>query len=342
MTRKFALHTHKKVDAADFAEALNEEQLAVATAPGGPMLVVAGAGTGKTRALTYRLAWLVRAGVDPGRILLVTFTNRAAREMVHRVELLVEQETRHLWAGTFHHVANRILRQYGSKLGISPEFTILDREDASGLLKSCVPESGVRIEKKRFPQKNVLMEISSFLQNTLQPLEEVLARRYPMFADQCEDIQRVLELYAVRKRERQFLDYDDLLSGLAHPPDAACGRPADPLRPVPAHPGGRVPGHERDPGRDRGRAGVEAPERLRRRGRLAVHLQLPRRELREHPAVQGALPGRPGVPARDELPLRAGDPGPGERQHRAQRAPAAEGTARRAAVRAEAGRVVLP
>ena len=91
MTRKFVLHTHKKVDATDFAEALNEEQLAVATAPGGPMLVVAGAGTGKTRALTYRLAWLVRAGVDPGRILLVTFTNRAAREMVHRVELLVEQ-----------------------------------------------------------------------------------------------------------------------------------------------------------------------------------------------------------------------------------------------------------
>ncbi len=151
MTRKFVLHTHKKVDATDFSEALNEEQLAVATAPGGPMLVVAGAGTGKTRALTYRLAWLVRAGVDPGRILLVTFTNRAAREMVHRVELLVEQQTRHLWAGTFHHVANRILRQYGSKLGISPEFTILDREDASGLLKSCVPESGVPIEQEALP-----------------------------------------------------------------------------------------------------------------------------------------------------------------------------------------------
>ena len=212
MTRKFVLHTHKKVDATDFSEALNAEQLAVATAPGGPMLVVAGAGTGKTRALTYRLAWLVRAGVDPGRILLVTFTNRAAREMVHRVELLVEQQTQHLWAGTFHHIANRILRQYGSKLGISPEFSILDREDASGLLKACVPESGVRIEKKRFPQKKVLMEISSFLQNTLQPLEEVLARRYPMFADQGEDIRRVLDLYAVHKRERQFLDYDDLLS----------------------------------------------------------------------------------------------------------------------------------
>src|SRR5208337_3280677 len=91
--------------------------------------------------------------------------------------------------------------------------TILDREDASGLLKSCVPESGVRIEKKRFPQKAVLMGICSFVQNTLRPLDEILARRYPMFSDQGEEIRAVLDLYAARKRERQLLDYDDLLAG---------------------------------------------------------------------------------------------------------------------------------
>ena len=213
MTRKFVLQARKRVDIADFAAELNEEQLAVATAAGGPMLVIAGAGSGKTRALTYRLAWLVRAGVDPSRILLATFTNRAAREMVHRAELLVERKTRQLWAGTFHHIANRILRQYGGKLGITPDFTILDREDASDLLKSCVPDAGIAIEKKRFPQKKVLMEISSFVQNTLEPLEKMLARRYPMFLDDAEQIERVLQLYAIRKRERQFLDYDDLLKG---------------------------------------------------------------------------------------------------------------------------------
>jgi len=93
------------------------------------MLVVAGAGSGKTRALTYRLAWLVGHGVDPSRIMLVTFTNRAAREMLSRVELLVKQQTKDLWGGTFHHIANRLLRQYGSALGIQPDFSILDRDE---------------------------------------------------------------------------------------------------------------------------------------------------------------------------------------------------------------------
>jgi hypothetical protein len=120
--------------------------------------------------------------------MLVTFTNRAAREMLNRVELLVKQQTRHIGGGTFHHIANRILRQYGPKIGIANDFTILDREDASDLLKSCVPEAGIAIEKRRFPQKRVLMEISSFLQNTLEPLEQLLVRRYPMFLEECEQI----------------------------------------------------------------------------------------------------------------------------------------------------------
>ena len=212
MARKFTLTSRSAAWQIDFAADLNDEQLAVATAPGGPMLVVAGAGSGKTRALTYRLAWLVNNGVDPSRIMLVTFTNRAAREMLSRVEVLVKQKTRDIWGGTFHHIANRILRRHGKMLDISPDFTILDREDSKDLIASCVQDAGVDIRKRRFPQKSVLAAISSFVQNTLEPLEDVLANRYPMFIREVGEIEKVLMLYTARKRERQLLDFDDLLS----------------------------------------------------------------------------------------------------------------------------------
>jgi DNA helicase-2/ATP-dependent DNA helicase PcrA len=212
MARKFTLQSRTAAGDIDFGADLNPEQLAVATAPGGPTLVVAGAGSGKTRALTYRLAWLVHHGVDPGRIMLVTFTNRAAREMLSRVEVLVQQKTRDIWGGTFHHIANRILRLHGRRLGIAPDFTILDREDAKDLLASCVQEAGVDTSQRRFPQKNVLAAISSFLQNTLEPLSAVLTKRFPMFIQEQDGIEKVLVLYAAKKRERQLLDFDDLLS----------------------------------------------------------------------------------------------------------------------------------
>jgi DNA helicase-2/ATP-dependent DNA helicase PcrA len=162
--------------------------------------------------LTYRLAWLVHNGVDCSRIMLVTFTNRAAREMLSRVELLVRHKTRDIWGGTFHHIGNRILRQHGKILGISPDFTILDREDAKDLIASCVQEAGVDIRKKRFPQKSVLVAISSFVQNTLEPLDAVLTKRYPMFVEEAAEIEKVLVLYAAKKLQRQLLDFDDLLS----------------------------------------------------------------------------------------------------------------------------------
>jgi len=212
MARRFVLQARRGGSGVDFAGELNAEQYAVATASGGPMLVIAGAGSGKTRALTYRLAWLVAQGTDPSRILLVTFTNRAAREMLSRVELLVKQKTQQLWGGTFHHIANRILRQHGSRLDIAPDFTILDREDARDLLGACVAEANVPIHEKRFPQKRVLASISSFLQNTLEPLDQVLLKRYPMFQSQAPHLARVLALYEERKRRAQMLDYDDLLS----------------------------------------------------------------------------------------------------------------------------------
>jgi len=212
MTRKFTLKSRTAADEIDFSADLNKEQLAVATAPGGPMLVIAGAGSGKTRALTYRLSWLVHNGIEPSRILLVTFTNRAAREMLSRVEVLVRQKTKDIWGGTFHHIANRLLRQHGKKLNISPDFTILDREDSRDLIASCVQEAGVDIHNRRFPRRSVLSAISSFVQNTLEPLETVLTKRYPMFVRETEEIEKVLVLYATRKMERQLLDFDDLLS----------------------------------------------------------------------------------------------------------------------------------
>jgi len=213
MARKFRLESRSATGSIDFADELNAEQLAVATAAGGPMLVVAGAGSGKTRALIYRLAWLVHNGVDPSRIMLVTFTNRAAREMLSRVEVLVKQKTKDIWGGTFHHIANRILRQYGQKVGVRPDFTIMDREDSRDLIASCVQEAGVDIRKRRFPRKGVLGAISSFMQNTLEPLEAVLAKRYPMFIQDTAEIEKVLQLYIEKKRVRQMLDFDDLLSG---------------------------------------------------------------------------------------------------------------------------------
>lgn len=176
------------------------------------MLVVAGAGSGKTRALTYRVAWLIAQGVPPSRIMLATFTNRAAREMLHRVQMLIQHETNEVWGGTFHHLGNRMLRKHAAHLGISPDFTILDREDARDVIGSCIAELGITTTAQRFPNKTVLAAIASFMQNTLMPLDETVRRRYPMFFYALDDIARVLARYAERKRALGLMDYDDLLT----------------------------------------------------------------------------------------------------------------------------------
>src|SRR5213080_90390 len=127
----------------DYARELNEQQHAAVTAPPGPALVIAGAGSGKTRTLTYRVAYLLEQGVPAERILLLTFTNKAAREMMRRVAGLLGQELQTLWGGTFHSIGNRILRQHATLLGYQRDFTILDREDARHLITACVAESGI-------------------------------------------------------------------------------------------------------------------------------------------------------------------------------------------------------
>src|SRR5437870_7914267 len=122
----------------DYARELNEQQYAAVTAPPGPALVIAGAGSGKTRTLIYRVAYLLEQGIPPDRILLLTFTNKAAREMMRRVADFLGQELASLWGGTFHSIGNRILRRHAKVLGYEPDFIILDREDAKHLISTCV------------------------------------------------------------------------------------------------------------------------------------------------------------------------------------------------------------
>jgi DNA helicase-2/ATP-dependent DNA helicase PcrA len=199
---------------ARYREELNEEQFAVATAPAGSALVIAGAGSGKTRAITYRVAYLVEHGVAPARIMLATFTNRAAREMLRRVEQLTggtSDVARRVWGGTFHRIANLCLRRHAESIGYTPNFSILDAEDARDFLSVCVDEAGVDTKARRFPKAEVLQDIISFATNTDTPIADVVPRRHPHFEPLVQQITRVDRLYMERKRERNVMDYDDLL-----------------------------------------------------------------------------------------------------------------------------------
>ncbi|HBA53895.1 MAG TPA: ATP-dependent DNA helicase, partial [Syntrophorhabdus aromaticivorans] len=139
-----------------YEEELNEEQLAVVTCSNGPILVIAGAGSGKTRVVTYRVAWLLEQGASPNSILLLTFTNKAAREMLHRVEHLMKIDTRYIWGGTFHHIGNIILRQHGDLVGFPKNFTILDNEDAKDLIDVVIKDAKIDKKARRFPRSGIL------------------------------------------------------------------------------------------------------------------------------------------------------------------------------------------
>src|SRR2546428_6706614 len=163
MSREYVLERFQKPVTLqiDYARELNPQQLAAVQAPPGPALVIAGAGSGKTRTLTYRVAWLLEQGIPAERILLLTFTNKAAREMMRRVADLLGQELPSLWGGTFHSVGNRILRQPANLLGYQRDFSIMDREDAKHLISTCVAESDIDVKATRFPKPEVLGEIFS-------------------------------------------------------------------------------------------------------------------------------------------------------------------------------------
>ena len=191
---------------------LNEQQHAAVTAPPGPSLVIAGAGSGKTRTLIYRVAWLLEQGIPPERILLLTFTNKAAKEMMRRVADLLGQELASLWGGTFHSIGNRVLRQHAPLLGYQRDFTIMDREDAKHLISTCLAESEVDVKATRFPKAEVLGDIFSLAVNTHRTIAELLKHQYGYFEQLAPQITDIQQRYAARKRATNAMDFDDLLA----------------------------------------------------------------------------------------------------------------------------------
>jgi DNA helicase-2/ATP-dependent DNA helicase PcrA len=197
----------------DYGKELNAQQHAAVTAPPGPALVIAGAGSGKTRTLTYRVAFLLEQGIPPDRLLLLTFTNKAAREMMRRVGELLRNELTDLWGGTFHSVGARLLRRHAEMLGYRPDFTIMDREDAEDMLKACIAEADIDVKATRFPKPQVVAEVLSLSVNTQQPLGAVLDRQFPWFTPLAAQVEDIARRYASRKRATNSMDFDDLLAG---------------------------------------------------------------------------------------------------------------------------------
>jgi DNA helicase-2/ATP-dependent DNA helicase PcrA len=195
----------------DYARELNEQQHAAVTAPPGPALVIAGAGSGKTRTLTYRVAYLLEQGIPADRILLLTFTNKAAKEMMRRVTDLLGQELAALWGGTFHSIGNRILRQHAPLLGYQRDFTIMDREDQKHLITTCVAESEIDVKATRFPKAEVLGDIFSLAVNMQKPVADILHENYDYFSELAEQITDMEKRYDARKRATNAMDFDDLL-----------------------------------------------------------------------------------------------------------------------------------
>lgn len=195
----------------DYEKELNPEQLRVVLEEGGPLLVIAGAGSGKTRTLTYRVARLMESGVLPERILLATFTNKAARSMLTRVTELIGREIGGLWGGTFHHCAHLTLRAHAHRLDFARNFSILDSEDARQLINTCIAETGIDAKAEKFPRGDVIGDMISLAVNTEGPLFDVIASRYPFFSHRAEEIAAVAGRYRTRKKELNMMDFDDLL-----------------------------------------------------------------------------------------------------------------------------------
>jgi DNA helicase-2/ATP-dependent DNA helicase PcrA len=191
-----------------------------AAGPAGPLLVIAGAGSGKTNTLAHRVARLIADGADPGRILLLTFSRRAAEEMGRRVRrILAEAATARPaparlelpWSGTFHGIGARLLRDHAGRIGLDPGFTIHDREDSADLLNLVRHELGLSSTRRRFPQKGTCLAIYSAAVNTRAPLPEVLQSAFPWCAEWDEELKRLFRAYVEAKQAQQVLDYDDLL-----------------------------------------------------------------------------------------------------------------------------------
>src|SRR2546426_5327356 len=195
----------------DYEAELNPGQLAAVKAIDGPILVIAGAGSGKTRTLVYRVARLVESGIPPEAILLLTFTRRAAAEMLQRVGALIGFRSDKVTGGTFHSVANLLLRRYGKAIGLEPGFTILDCGDTEDVINLLRTQHGLNDKAKRFPRKNTIAEIFSKAVNKMLPVEDVVLGEFAHFMDEIEDLQKLHRAFEAYKRKRLLVDYDDLL-----------------------------------------------------------------------------------------------------------------------------------
>ena len=196
----------------DYEKELNREQYRVVTEEGGPLLVLAGAGSGKTRTLTYRVARLLESGIQQENILLATFTNKAARSMLNRVESLINSDTRNIMGGTFHHVAHLVLRKHAHYLGYKTNFSIVDSEDSRQIISTCMGELKIDPKLSKFPKSNILAEIISLTVNTQNTLDDVLESRYPFFLHLINEINQIACLYEQKKKELVVMDFDDLLN----------------------------------------------------------------------------------------------------------------------------------
>lgn len=197
---------------AQWLKGLNEQQRQAATFGDGPLLIIAGAGTGKTNTIAHRVAYLIDKGIDPGRILLLTFTRRAAAEMLKRVEgLLPRSGAGKVWSGTFHSIANRLLRIQARPLGLGETFTVIDRSDAEDLLNTIRSELGLDKGEVRFPKKETCLSIYSRCVNAQEPVETALRNHFPWCDGFADSLKGLFKAYVQRKQEQNTLDYDDLL-----------------------------------------------------------------------------------------------------------------------------------
>lgn len=197
----------------NFAQELNDQQCAAATANFQHSLVLAGAGSGKTRTIIYRVAYLLDQGVQPENILLVTFTNKAAKEMTERVEKLLSnnQPFARVWSGTFHSIAHRLLKKYAAAIGLPNNFTIIDEEDCRDFISLSIKELGINAQPKIFPTPAVIRDLYSYSRNTVQPLEDIILERHPSWEKYINDLKLIVQKFQEKKLASGSLDFDDLL-----------------------------------------------------------------------------------------------------------------------------------
>lgn len=195
----------------DYEAELNESQYQVVTTFDGPLLVVAGAGSGKTRTLTYRVARMVESGISPESILLLTFTRKAAQEMLRRAAALLDARCEKVAGGTFHSFANLILRRYAKLLGFQSGFTIIDQSDAEDAIALLRGELGINTKSRRFPNKRTIHTIISKAVNKQVPVQQIVELYYSQYYEEIDDLQRLSSMYKTYKQTHQLMDYDDLL-----------------------------------------------------------------------------------------------------------------------------------